>query len=555
MAIPGLVPVNTPAGILMMAPNMAAEVAPYVDPVLGDPNLVAQGALPQPEPAPISLPAGSPIASTGTPEQDRQQLATAMGTVDTSQLAIPARAAAQPPQAMAGGMAPQGPSELERLLANPPPTTATSSTRRTSIPITGPNRQAIDAANQGLIEAEQKTAQAIGAQADAQTAQARLEAEQAEQMARTEAARRTRQDAIINDARAKREFAWMKVPEKLDPNRWDKTGGPARILGAIGVLLGGISSGITGRDNAAKALIDGIVRDDMEVQRSEIELAQQKAQRADNELQDYLDLYGDPILAEKQLEISANGAFIKELQAVMQSAQGEQVKAAAAAGIAERQAEVARLNNEMDGRVGEMVTQSQTNPELEMGIWKTQVGTLADQQAAQNDPFYGMNEASKRDAISRIVALPDGRQAFATTTADAQVTNKLIGARARYVSNMEELRKIIRENVGKNLSPELRGRMKAIVQENKIALKDTNELGAITASDAELVTPLSGEGLLNLTSFDSSTLGALDEAQKYVDAQLTHRMGNLYTDPMARPGSQVRSVGTGKSGIAGTELD
>lgn len=455
MAIPGLVPVNTPAGILMMAPNMAAEVAPYVDPVLGDPGLVAQGALPQAEPAPISLPAGSPIASTGTPEQDRQQLATAMDTVPTSQLAISSRSATPPPQAMAGGMAPQGPSELERLLANPPSTMATSSTRRTSIPITGPNRQAIDTANQGLIEAEQKTAQAIGAQADAQTAQARLEAEQAEQMARTEAARRTRQDAIINDARAKREFAWMKVPEKLDPDRWDKTGGPARILGAIGVLLGGISSGITGRDNAAKALIDGIVRDDLEVQRSEIELAQQEAQRADNELQDYLDLYGDPILAEKQLEISANGAFIKELQAVMQSAQGEQVKAAAAAGIAERQAEVARLNNEMDGRVGEMVTQSQTNPELDVKLYGTQLEAATLAEAQKKDPLAGLKESDKAAVRERQVIMPDGTIKFAKDKGESTKAREVFTAYRRGYQLLDQLEKIAK-TPRKSLSVEQR---------------------------------------------------------------------------------------------------
>jgi len=169
------------------------------------------------------------------------------------------------------------------------------------------------------------------------------------------------------------------------------------------------------------------------------------------------------------------------------------------------------------------------------------------------DPYAGMNEASVRDAIARIVRLPSGQQAYATTVADAQATNKLIGARERYVNNLTEMKKIIRENMGRKLDPKLQGRLKAMVQENKIALKDTNELGAITASDAELVTPLSGETVLDWTGWDSTTLGALDEAQKYVDGQLTHRMGNLYDDPRAR--SAVRSVSTNSLGARDAGFD
>jgi hypothetical protein len=439
--------------------------------------------------------------------------------------------------------------ELERLLANPPSTIATSSTRRTGVPFTGPNREAFDQAQRAGLDAEQRAAQAVAAQADAQTAQARLEAEQAEQMARTEAARRARQDAIINDARAKREFAWMKVPEKLDPNRWDKTGGPARILGAIGVLLGGISSGITGRDNAAKTLIDGIVRDDLEVQRSEIELAQQEAQRADNDLQDYLDMYGDPILAEKQLEISANGALIKELQAVMQSAQGEQVKAAAAAGIAERQAEVARLNNEMDGRVGEMVTQSQTNPELEMGIWKTKVGTLADQMAAQNDPLHGMNDASRRDALARRVRLPDGTDIWSPTVEHAQKLKPLITSHDRYKKNTERIRELMRDTKIRNLgwgqlAPKVRGELEALTKTNTVLWRDILQLGALTGADQTLVAPLTIEEVNDLWSRDEATVAKMDAADAFADDLYNGALRDMDTNPRAanEGGSPFRNV-------------
>lgn len=462
MAIPGLVPVNTPAGVLMMAPGMAAEVAPYVDPVLGDPNLVAQGALPQAEP-PIQAPPPTHVAQAPSMFDQLDAVPTPGDVLheqaaDNLKNAAPAAGQATSSAPAVGSTAEAGMDpELERLLANPPSTIATSSTRRTGVPFTGPNREAFDQAQRAGLDAEQRAAQAVAAQADAQTAQARLEAEQAMQMARTEATRRARQDAVINDARNKRELAWMKVPEKLDPNRWDKTGGPARILGAIGVLLGGISSGITGRDNAAKALIDGIVRDDLEVQRSEIELAQQEAQRADNELQDYLDLYGDPILAEKQLEISANGAIIKELQAIMQSAQGEQVKASAELGIAERQAEVARLNNEMDGRVGEMVTQSQNDPGLENRQWEMKVKTRAAQAEAKNDPLAGLKESDKNAIRQTQVIMPDGSVKYAKDKEASTKAREIFTSYERGYQLLDELEQIARTPKS-SMSPELRAR-------------------------------------------------------------------------------------------------
>jgi hypothetical protein len=530
MAIPGLVPVNTPAGILMMAPGMAAEVQPYVDPVLGDPNLVAQGALPPPD-MPITLPADTQLATAATPEQDRQQLAGKMATVDTSTLVRPGQSGApMQPQSFGGGpSAPGTDPELERLLANPPSTIATSSTRRTGVPFTGPNREAFDSAQRAALEAEQQSAQAIGAQANAQTAQAQLEAEQAQQMARSEQARRIRQDAIINDARNKREQAWAKIPDQLDPNRWDKTGGPARILGAIGVMLGGISSGITGRENAAKSLMDGIVQEDLANQRAEIELAQQEAQRADNDLQDYLDLYGDPILAEKQLEISANGAFIKELQAYMQSAQGEQIKAAAALGIAERQAEIARLSNEMDGRVGEMVTQSQTNPELETRQWEIGVKTRADQLAAQSDPFHGMDDRSKRDAVARLVVLPSGQKGFAPTEGEGKAMRQAKVALDQYSENVDRLLELAEQ--GSNLTPTGRGEMEALIQDNAIAIKNIKELGALVGADWGIVDPLSGKGVKDLIAPGAKE--SIRISKRRMGDELTKKWGTLLAAPFS----------------------
>jgi hypothetical protein len=531
----GLVDVDTPAGPMPMAPEMAMQLGWTP----GTPEATVT-----PPPAQMATSAGLPgapmglspedMSTLGLPPQEQAAahayadpaLASAMNSTDASQLAKQVPMQAAPAQQV---QVASGPGPMEKLALSLPGGRESSTTNRTGpAPITGPRRAAIEQAQDAQLAAMHKSATAEGAMADALTQQARLEATQARAAQEADALRRQRIDANMAKMQAKREELRRAVPDKIDQDRWNKLGGVGSVLAAVSVALGGFAQGLNGGDNPGMSIINDLISRDVQAQKEEIALAQATADTADNDLQRYMDIFGDPILAEKQLEMNGLETMKKEMQARVQGAQSEQSKAIAAQGIAAVEEKIQVLRNDMDGRGGTIAQQSQFEGE---SAAETQGRIMAGraQDQSVNDPFANMDDRSKRDAIARLVVLPSGQKGFAPTDDEGKAMRAAKVAYDQYAENVTRLLEMAEQ--GENLTMDGRGEMEALIQDNAIAIKNIKELGALVGADWGIVDPLSGKGVKDLIAPGAKQM--IRTSKSRMADELTKKWGTLLDAPFS----------------------
>jgi hypothetical protein len=459
----GLIDVDTELGPLPMAPEVATQLG-YVPPAMAPPpvpTLGQAGATAQLNPSDaqlFDLPGNVPEPTQGTGGQPIQRV---LSDAEAAARMDPANPINQPqaaPMDMAPAV-PQAPQEsnYDRVMREGP-MSSSASTSSTSgpAPITGPERANIDAAQKNTLEAARKRAQAEGAEADALTAQAQLEANQARELIAADAARQTEMNRRLGDMKAKRDAAVRAVPDTIDPNRWDRSGGVARVMAAVSVMMGSIAQGLGAQNNPGKVIIDDMINRDIEAQREEIRQAENFAERADNEYQQYLDMYGDPILAEKQLQLNGYEAAKKEIQARIQGSMGDQVRAVGEQGIAELEAAQAIARNEMDGRAGQIVRQTTTQSESPESFRRA-LDTAAARDAATADPLAGLTDEAAKAVREAQVIMPDGSIKYAKDKDSATKVSTMIDAHDNANAILNELEKIAR-TPGSSVNAKLKAR-------------------------------------------------------------------------------------------------
>lgn len=387
-------------------------------------------------------------------------------------------------------------------------------------PLTGPHREAILGADQAQMTAAREAAEANSRLIDAQ-ATAR---EQANAM---EFERQKARAARVLDLQKKRDDALAAIPKGTDPNAWDKAGGIGRLLAVIASSVGGYASGMTGMANPGMQMLQAAQRDSIDAQKEEIRLAEQRGDVADNLYQKALDEFGgDPVAAENMVNLAEAQAMANTLQGQIDTAQDDVLRAGLSAQLADVNAQIAQHRAAMDGQLAQVADQygamSAPDP-LDRALKVAQLNKLlgdGDSQDSRQEKLYRESQ----------VILPDGSRAWAKDAKAADAAQGIIDVQPQIEENMSRLLELS-GTTGRGASPELRAEIGALVQSNKMLMKQLEQLGAITSADQELISPLTGGDVGSFMSLSSSQKKALEVAIRHVNRRVQAAHHNLYKDP------------------------
>lgn len=399
-------------------------------------------------------------------------------------------------------------------------------------PLTGPHREAVLAADQAQMQSARDSAEANARLIDAQAAARELQNAQEMEKQRVRAAR-------VLELQKKRDDALAEIPKGIDPNAWDKSGGVGRLLAAISIGLGGYASGMTGMQNPGIQILQAAQRDSVEQQREEIRLAEQRGEVADNLYQKALDNFGgDQVAAENMVNLGEAMTMANTLQSRIDGAQDDVLRAGLQAQLADVNAQIAQHRAALDGQLGQVADQygvAQGEDPLDRAI---KIATL-------NEKLRGPEQDTRQEKTYREsqVILPDGSPAWAKDAKAADSAQGIIDVQPQIQENMDRLLELV-GTTGRGSSPELRAEISALVQSNKMLMKQLEQLGAITSADQELISPLTGGDVGSFMSLSASQKKALEVAIRHINRRVEAAQHNLYRDPqLTRPLRSQLSAG------------
>lgn len=246
----------------------------------------------------------------------------------------------------------------------------------------------------------------------------------------------------------------------VDPNRyWEGLGTGGKILAAIGMIAGGINSGLRGGPNQAAEFIYRAIRDDVANQREKIEARRQGLNTKQTQLDKKSALMrGDLELASRELE--ANGLALA-------AAIGK--KHAAEAGIAsvnpDLMAFLAKLEQE--------AANSRIDNAAKFGA-KT-----AEQFSFVPDRTVVVGGAVAPKKPENMVRLPNGQYMFARDSTSARAAEQKIIANAR-LAQLANRAEVLTNEIGKRApTAEEKARADTILSEMMFTYKDASQAGAL----------------------------------------------------------------------------
>lgn len=199
---------------------------------------------------------------------------------------------------------------------------------------------------------------------------------------------------------------------KVDPNRyWNSKGTGQKIGASIGLILGGIGSGITGQPNMALQVIDRAIDRDIESQKIDLSKKETLYGR-------YLDQTKDGLAAQQMAKADAYDVAAAQLQKISAQYTGTKAAADAQATIGQLRANGATLRQQAtqrameieQGRIGLQMQRFQAEAlgQLMKGV---QGGGGFDRRVLELPAF--------KDYRERAVDLPDGSVGFAPDKEEA----------------------------------------------------------------------------------------------------------------------------------------
>jgi hypothetical protein len=221
---------------------------------------------------------------------------------------------------------------------------------------------------------------------------------------------------------------------KVEPGRWFKSQPTwAKILSAITIGIGAAAQGYMqgmrgiGGGPPIIGLVQDINKQDIEDQKSQYEMLVQKGQRADNEYLRAMELWGDPELAELQMEKDK-----------LTLAQGWLQTQAQARGQADQlQANYMQAANDMNQRIMEL--------DESLGM-QGQARIVDNLQALPKMRTGGGRVGGGAVKRENVVRLPDGRVMFAPDGQTAKKVNEGMAAAGGALSKIAQLRRVATES-------------------------------------------------------------------------------------------------------------
>jgi hypothetical protein len=235
---------------------------------------------------------------------------------------------------------------------------------------------------------------------------------------------------------------------KVNPNQfWDGLGTGGKILAAIGMIAGGINSGLRGGPNQAAEFIYRAIRDDINGQREKIEARRQGFNIRETRLDKRAaQLGGDLELAARELEAN---------QLALVSAIGK--KHAAESGLANINPELMLTFAKMDEEAANMRLDNAAKYSAKV---QESFAFIPDKTVQVG------GQAIKPDARERMVELGDGRRGFARTNIQAKEAQDKLTPGSDIIAGLNELRELRKQSAEVDVTPTqmsaIKNRMRAI---------------------------------------------------------------------------------------------
>lgn len=422
--------------------------------------------------------------------------------------------------------------------------------------------KALHAANQAAIaEVGAASAERAAAAEDARTL-AVNRAIQADQEQKEALAKRAAVENTWNSTNARLQAeSDAAAKQQVDPRRlFSGSGGTAAAIGsALAVGLGAFGASLNHGPNYAQQIIDASIQRDIDAQTDAIH---RRGQNAQNAIANFQHTYGltldEARSAVKSTQLRYAAAMTDINAARIGSADARQSAAVMKAQLIQNAAmEEAKLAELYKGRVTKQFAMAAPQAGSRGGMrdpTDAEITAGANAVGAINKATGAADEgkASNRNAdrmqqqfeLERRVTLPDGKFAYATDKARADKAQARIDAGEQFKKNIARQREIL-SHTGDSLDPEMRGEYDSLVQQNILLSKDSEDLGAITKADQELVTPLTGVGGQDLISLKSKTLSAIKSAEQHVNFRSRQATKQLFEDANAQTPISKTEEGVG----------
>jgi len=313
----------------------------------------------------------------------------------------------------------------------------------------------------------------------------------------------------------------MKAPDVRD--YWGENAGGS-FAALVAVAIGGYLQGKRGGENEGMVAVDRNINRWIETKREDYERARTTEDNAENEYSKALAIYGSPQQAEADMRLRAyavrDAMFEHEANRIRTLEAKEAAKLAIMDGsVAENEArlqaqaaagaDVEEVYKHTPGRAG-----GTSGGGLLGGLRAAAQAKQYLDIAAGRDDQDPRREEHERQDLGRSLAVPElgeGRF-YAANSGDRDKINDALDAARTMKHNYRRMLAIVERGGAGKLDREQRGQIEAIAKENILVAKNFHKLGALSGADVELVTPLSGEGLLDEGTTDSRVKGQIEEA-------------------------------------------
>jgi hypothetical protein len=364
-----------------------------------------------------------------------------------------------------------------------------------------------------------------------------LDEEKALDQKRTERARIDEQLAHASYAVRERQMDAENAKD-FDADRYFKRNTGARVLGAIAVALGEFGRALTGSNtNIAKEILDDAINRDILEQKEEYARARDSLGDARNAYADLIAVHGSPQRAEEELRLRMEAIADKRLALAAHKTGSEEIIANATMQLAQNREERAMRWLQLEQSTqADVVENYQHRPAHTLGggggslLKSLKAG--AEAAKALDDIRGGGSKLPpqvQEKQYGRVV-IHEGQKFYAPDAARAKEYQGVVDVFPQLRHNIQRQREIIAAGP-QSLTPGDRAELQAITQRNKMLMKQLETLGAITASDQELVSPLVGEDSERFWKLDSSTARTLDAAEEHARMRLNAAQRNMFHEP------------------------
>lgn len=321
----------------------------------------------------------------------------------------------------------------------------------------------------GIPGADKELAAAFKQQQDVTAQQGNVAAKEAEAVAAAQAHGEAQRQAMVKEWDGKFN-AWQSKADqlfndvassKIDANRiWNNSSTGQKLSATIGMILGGIGSGITGGPNYALQVIDNAISRDIESQKADLG-------KKENLLSYHMQQGHDLRTAQQLAMADMKDAAAAAIQAAGLKYGGDKAKLTAQGHVAELrgQAVAARQNLASAG--------------LDMQIKGLQAQALKASMAPGQLP---------KDARERMITLPDGSVRFAPTMEEAKTVRSTLATADELTGLISKAREYRNKGAGAEMfGTSEAAKAKAIESSLKLKIKDMAKLGVLSESDLKLL--------------------------------------------------------------------